>query len=129
MVRKGTFALALFVSSLAVAVVGARTQNLAETPQGKVVLAFYKAAHAGDVAAVSKLVTAESMKMTEGMPDFAGMLKAMTPVANPTIDKVTVTGNTAKVDASYKEGATSSTDHWNLVKVGADWKMDMAAKK
>ena len=37
------------------------------------------------------------------MPDFAGMLKAMTPVANPTIDKVTVTGNTAKVDTSYKE--------------------------
>jgi hypothetical protein len=77
---------------------------------------------------VSKLVTAESMKMTEGMPDFAGMLKTMTPVANPTIDKVTVTGDTAKVDASYKDGATSSTEHWNLVKVGADWKMDMAHK-
>ena len=75
-----------------------------------------------------QVVTAESMKMTEGMPDFAGMLKSMTPVANPTIDKVTVTGNTAKVDASYKEGATSSTDHWNLVKIGADWKMDMTKK-
>jgi hypothetical protein len=128
MVRAVTLALVLLVSSAAVAPTGAQTQNLADTPQGKVVLAFYKAAHAGDVAGVSKLVTAESMKMTEGMPDFAGMLKTMTPVANPTIDKVTVTGNTAKVDASYKEGATSSTDHWNLVKVGADWKMDMTKK-
>ena len=68
MVRNGTLALALFVSSLAVAPVGAQTQNLADTPQGKVVLAFYKAAHAGDVAAVSKVVTAESMKMTEACP-------------------------------------------------------------
>ncbi|HKW01951.1 MAG TPA: hypothetical protein VJN96_19140 [Vicinamibacterales bacterium] len=116
------------VGSLGVALT-AQTQNLADTPQGKVVLAFYKAAHAGDLAAVSKLVTEESMKETKTIPDFAGMLKAMTPVANPTIDKVTVTGNTAKVDASYKDGATSATDHWSLVKVGADWKMDMAKKK
>ena len=128
MVRTGMLALALVVGSVGVTLAAAQPQNLADTPQGKVVLAFYKAAHAGDVSAVSKLVTAESMKMTEGMPDFAGMLKAMTPVANPKIDKVTVTGSTAKVDASYKDGATSSVDHWSLVKIGADWKMDMAHK-
>ncbi len=128
MVRNGMLALVLFIGSFGVAVAAQTQQNLADTPQGKVVLAFYKAAHAGDVAAVSKLVTAESMKMTEGMPDFSGMLKAMTPVATPKIDKVTVTGNTAKVDASYKDGDTSSVDHWSLVKVGADWKMDMAHK-
>lgn len=127
MVRIRTLALILLVGSLGVALT-AQTQNLADTPQGKVVLAFYKAAHAGDVAAVSKLVTEESMKMTKDMPDFAGMLKTMTPVATPKIDKVTVTGTTAKVDASYKDGATSATDHWSLVKVGADWKMDMAHK-
>ena len=61
MVRAATLALVLLVSSAASAPAGAQTQNLADTPQGKVVLAFYKAAHAGDVAAVSKLVTAESI--------------------------------------------------------------------
>jgi hypothetical protein len=53
----------------------------------------------------------------------------MTPVANPTIAKVSVHGDSADVDATYKTASTSSTDHWVVTKVGAVWLMDMAKKK
>jgi hypothetical protein len=130
MIRTTMLALAVFLGTIGVAFVGAQAKpaGLADTPQGKVVLAFYKAAHAGDVAAVKKLVTEASAKEVDGMPGFADMLKAMAPVATPTIASVNVTGNTAKVDATYKTASTSSTDHWSLAKVGTVWLMDMAKK-
>lgn len=131
MIRSTLLALAVFLGTIGVAFVGAQAPpaNLADTPQGKVVLAFYKAAHAGDVAAVKKLVTADSAKEVDGMPGFADFLKAMAPVATPTIAKVTMHGDSADVDATYKTASTSSTDHWTVTKVGAAWLMDMAKKK
>lgn len=102
----------------------------AATPQGKVVLAYYKAAHAGDLAELKKCITAESAKELEGPhgKEILGMLKEMTPAVTPAITKVAVTGKTAVVDAQLKEGATTTTDHHKLVLVGTDWKIDTTGK-
>jgi hypothetical protein len=104
--------------------------QLAATPQGKAVLAYYKAAHAGDLAALKKAITAESAKELEGPKgkELVGMLKEMTPSATPEISKVTVTGKTAMVDAKTKEGATTTTDHVRVEMVGSDWKVNTTGK-
>src|SRR5262245_50158121 len=76
------------------------TSDLAATPQGKLVLAYYKAAHAGDVAGLKACVTAESAKDLDGPhgKDMIAMLKEMTPAVTPKVTKVNVTGKTAAVD-------------------------------
>jgi hypothetical protein len=119
--------------ALAMGVVGLRAQggsDLAGTPQGKVVLAYYKAAHAGDAAAIKKLVTEDSGKDLDGAhgKDLLGMLKEMLPVVTPKITKVNVTGKMAAVDAEYKDGATTTIDHHKLVLVGTEWRIDMHAR-
>jgi len=104
--------------------------NLAATPQGKVVLAYYKAAHAGDLAAIKKCITAESAKELEGAhgKEIVGMLKEMTPAAPPAITKVDVKDKTAMVDAKVTEGATTTTEHLRLVMVGTEWKINTTGK-
>jgi hypothetical protein len=114
-------------------VVVVRTQpkaDLAATPQGKLVLAYYKAAHAGDVAGLKACVTAESAKDLDGPhgKDMIAMLKEMTPAVTPKVTKVNVTGKAAAVDVEVKEGATTTTDHLKLVLVDTAWKIDMHAK-
>ena len=124
------FALTFAVSASSVAVRAQTPAALAATPQGKVVLAYYKAAHAGDLEALKKCITAESAKELEGPhgKEILGMLKEMTPAATPTITKVDVTGKTAAVDAQIKEGATTTTDHHKLVMVGTEWKINTTGK-
>jgi len=105
-------------------------KELAATPQGKAVLAYYKAAHAGDAAALKKAITAESAKELEGPKgkEMVGMLKEMTPTATPTITKVTVNGKSAMVDAKVTEGATTTTEHMRVEMVGSDWKVNTTGK-
>src|SRR5262249_61617468 len=105
-------------------------KEIAATPQGKAVLAYYKAMHAGDLAALKKAVTAESAKELEGPKgkEIVGMLKEMTPTATPTLIKLTVTGKTGMVDAQTKEGATTSTEHVRVEMVGTDWKVNTTGK-
>jgi hypothetical protein len=110
----------------------ARTQdsNLAGTPQGTLVLAYYKAIQSGDLAGFKKCLTVESAKELDGPKgkEMFDMLKAMTPAVTPTISKVAVTGKAADVDAKVKEGDTTTTDHLKLVMVGADWKINTTGK-
>jgi hypothetical protein len=112
--------------ALSVVVGRAQSPDLATTPQGKVVIAFYKAMHLGDEASLRKYVTAESAKDFDGPTgkDTIEAMKMMTPDVPPTITKVDVTGKTAKVTFTPK-GYPAKT--WILVLVGADWKIDMKA--
>ena len=113
------------------ALVSAQTPAaLAATPQGKVVLAYYKAVRAGDAAGIKKLLTAESAKDLDGDhgKGLLQMLMGMTPEVAPTITKVTVTGKTASVDIQYKEATMTSADHYKLALVGTAWLLDMHAK-
>ena len=102
----------------------------AATPQGKAVLIYYKAAHAGDLAALKKAITAESAKELEGPKgkEMVGILKEMTPTATPTLTKVSVTGDTAMVDAKTTQGATTMTEHVRVVLIGKDWKVNTTGK-
>jgi len=124
---------ALSIAALVIMCCAAPVQaqgNLAATPQGKVVLAYYKAAHAGDLAAIKKCITAESAKELEGAhgKEIVGMLKEMTPAAPPAITKVDVKDKTAMVDAKVTEGATTTTEHLRLVMVGTEWKINTTGK-
>jgi hypothetical protein len=121
---------ALFIMSCA-ATVGVHAQgNLAATPQGKVVLAYYKAAHAGDLAAIKKCITAESAKEFEGPrgKEILAILKETMPAAPTAITKVEVKDKTAMVDAKVTEGPTTTTEHLRLVMVGTEWKINTTGK-
>ena len=100
-----------------------------DTPQGKVVLAFYKAAHDGDVAGLKKCITADMAKDLDGPQgkDIVEMLKNVTPATNRIL-KVTVTGKTAVVDTEQKDGDTTMNEHVKVVLVGTEWKVDLKSK-
>jgi hypothetical protein len=104
--------------------------EIAATPQGKAVLAYYKAAHAGDLAALKKAITAESAKELEGPhgKEMVDMLKEMTPTATPTLTKMTVTGSTTMIDAKTVEKDTTSTEHVRVSLVGTEWKVNTTGK-
>ena len=103
--------------------------NLAATPQGKAVLAYYKAAHSGDLAALKKCLTAESVKDSGPKgKEILGMMKEMYPAKPPAITKVDVKDKTAMVDAKVTEGATTSTEHVKVVLIGTEWKVDTTGK-
>lgn len=128
--RLGSLSLLLVVICAPAMLLAQSPAEIAATPQGKAVLAYYKAAHAGDAAALKKAVTAESAKELEGPKgkEMVGMLKEMTPTATPSLTKLNVTGNTAMVDAKTTEGATTTTEHVRVVKVGSDWKVNTTGK-
>jgi hypothetical protein len=119
----------VIVSCVAAATVQAQG-NLAATPQGKAVLAYYKALRTGDLATIKKCVTAESAKELEGPrgKEMLGILKETTPAAPPAITKVDVKDKTAMVDAKVTEGATTMTEHVRLVMVGTEWKVNTTGK-
>ena len=104
--------------------------NLAATPQGKAVLAYYKALRTGDLAVIKKYITAESAKELEGPrgKEMLKILKETTPAAAPAITKVDVKDKTAMVDAKVTEGATTTTEHLRLVMVGTEWKINTTGK-
>ena len=119
----------VIVSCFAAATVQAQG-SLAATPQGKAVLAYYKAAHSGDLAALKKCITAESAKELDGPhgKDLLGMLKETTPAMTPAITRVDVKDKTAMVDAKITEGSTTTTEHVKVVVIGTEWKVDTTGK-
>ena len=121
----------LVIMSCVASAVAQAQGNLAATPQGKAVLAYYKAAHAGDLAALKKCLTAESTKELEGPKgkEMLGMMKEMYPATPPAITKVDMKDKTtAMVDAKVTEGATTSTEHVRVVLVGNEWKVNTTGK-
>ena len=125
-----SIALLLLVACAPAGVLAQSSKEIAATPQGKAVLAYYKAAHAGDMAALKKAITAESAKELEGPKgkEMVGMLKEMTPTATPTLSNLAVTGKSAKLDATVKEGATTMTEHMRVEMVGTEWKVNTTGK-
>ena len=101
---------------------------VAQTAPGKAVVAFLKAAGAGDKAALRKLMTAEYGKPLDG-PNGKAILAQWK--ANP-IDPAKVpfgtayvTGNSAEVVMVDKSTGMMSAK-FNLVLVGGEWKIDGA---
>ena len=101
---------------------------VAQTAPGKAVVAFLKAAGAGDKAALKKLMTADYGKPLDG-PNGKAILAQWK--ANP-IDPAKVpfstayvTGNSAEV-VMVDKSTGMMTAKFNLVLVGGEWKIDGA---
>ena len=97
------------------------------TPQGKVVLAYFQAAHAGDVPELRKClidVSAQELDGPNGKTILA-LLKERMPALPPTITKVEVTDNTASGGTEYKEGETTRTGLFQLKLVETEWRIDI----
>lgn len=129
---RSAFRIAALAMVSCIAAVAAQAQgNLAATPQGKAVLAYYKASHAGDLAALKKCLTAESVKELEGPKgkEMLGMMKEMYPAKPPAITKVDMKDKTTyMVDAKVTEGGTTTTEHVRVVLVGNEWKVNTTGK-
>jgi hypothetical protein len=126
--------LLIFMAAIAVgsspAAFGVQTIPPAQTPQGKVALAFYKAAKAGDAAALKRVLTEESAKAIDGPTGqvLVQVLKGETQ-APVTIKKVTVDGTLARVESEFKAPTGAVVvDTLVLVLVGQEWKVDKQRK-
>ena len=97
-----------------------------DSPEGKAVLAFYKAVKAGDLAAVRKAMTAESGKQLEGPQGKEALefLKAIVPdPAVAGIESVDRKGNKALVEVVVKSKDGSETSKVSLELVSGQWKV------
>ena len=128
MKRLGSIALLAAIACAPAMLLAQSPAELAATPQGKAVLAYYKAAHSGNLAALKKTITAESAKELEGPQgkEMVEILKLMPATA--TIMTVKVTGNTGMVDAKYKDGDATMTEHVRVQMVGSEWKVNTTGK-
>jgi hypothetical protein len=102
----------------------------ADNPVAMAAVAFLKAAHAGNVAAMKKLVTPAGVAQLDSA-DGKMMLEIMkeTSPANPKITSVEMQGPdaaTAKIveESSSKDGSSTSTITLKLVRIGGQWKVD-----
>jgi hypothetical protein len=99
-----------------------------ESAQAKAVLAFYKAARSGDVAAIKKTMTAESAKVFDGpqAKEAVDFLKASSPEpAKAEIDSVDVKGDKAEVIVVVRSKDGKETSTMNVEKVAGQWKVAM----
>ena len=101
----------------------------AQTPPAKVVLAFLKAAAAGDEAAIRKLLTAEYRKPLDG-PNAEAILAAwkthgLDP-ATTEISTVDIRGAEAEVNFVDKSNGGGTAAKFTLALVGGEWKIDSA---
>jgi hypothetical protein len=97
-----------------------------DSPQAKAVLAFYKAARAGDVAAIKKSVTAEAAKNFDGPQAKEAMefLKLSSPdPAVAEIESVDVKGDKAEVVVVVRSKDGKETSTVNVEKFGGQWKV------
>jgi hypothetical protein len=101
---------------------------VAQTAPGKVVLAFVKAAAAGDKAALKKLMTADYSKPLDG-PNSKAILaqwkaNPVDPAKTP-FGTASITGNAAEV-VMVDKSTEAMTAKFNLVLVAGEWKIDGA---
>jgi hypothetical protein len=100
----------------------------AQTAPGKAVLAFLKAAAAGNKASLKRLMSAEYGKPLNGPTGKAIVAQWKTshadPIASP-IDTVYITGNSAEVVLSDKSTGTMAAK-FSLVLVRRQWRIDGA---
>jgi hypothetical protein len=102
---------------------------LAETPQGKVALAYYKAANAGDEAGLKKVLNEASAKVLDGPngKTLIAALKGQTP-PGATVISVSTDVAVARVDVEFRTPARTLRDRLKLVLVGTEWKVDMTSR-
>jgi len=97
-----------------------------DSPQAKAVLAFYKAARSGDLAAVKKAMTPESAKTLDGPQAKEAMefLKASSPEpAKAEIESVDVKGDKAEIVVVVRSKDGKETSTMNVEKVAGQWKV------
>lgn len=100
-----------------------------KTPQGIIALAYYKAANAGDVAGLKKVLTDESAQVLDGpnAKTLVEALKGQTP-PGPVITNITAEPTVTRVDVEFKQGARVIRDRLKLVLIGTEWKVDMMSR-
>jgi hypothetical protein len=94
-----------------------------ETPQGKALAEYLRAARAGDKAALRRVITAETVKELEG-PQSASILKSLKSEPDPKtaqLESLVVDGNVAKIKVvqRFKDGA--ETSNYEVRRVGNAW--------
>jgi hypothetical protein len=97
-----------------------------DSAPAKAVLALYKAARAGDVAAVRKALTPESAKTLDGpeAKEAMGFLKATSPdPAAAEIESVDVKGDKAEVVVVVRSKDGKETSTMNVEKIAGQWKV------
>lgn len=96
----------------------------ADSAPGKVATAYYKAAAAGNVAALKQCVVPEMAKQLDGSQgkDILEMLKMMTP-ANIKVIDVTIAGTAATVTAEARDQNGSMSEKLKLVLLNGQWKV------
>ncbi len=95
------------------------------SPQGKAALAFLKAGHTGNVAALKKAVVASSIADLEGPmgKDIIEMMKKGPDPANAKITRVDVNGENAEVTLEQGSKESLETTTIKLVKEHGEWKV------
>lgn len=95
-----------------------------ETPQGKVLAEYLRAARAGDKAALKKVLTAESFKELEGKgaAENLKMIKMMSPDPKKVeFESLVVNGNAAKIKLVERRKDMTETSGFELRRVGDAW--------
>jgi len=96
-----------------------------KSAQGKVALAFLKAAHKGDAAAIKKLVTAANVEILEGPTgkEMIDIWKMGTDPQTAKVAKVDITGETAVVTIEWKSPGSRETAEVMLEREKKEWKV------
>ncbi len=94
-----------------------------ESPQGKVLAEYLRAARAGDKAALKRVITADTVKELEG-PQSASILKSLKSEPDPKkaeVESLVVDGNVSKIKVveRFKDG--KATSNYQLQRVGDAW--------
>lgn len=95
-----------------------------DTPQGKVLAEYLRAARAGDKAALKKVLTAESFKELEGKDaaENLKMIKMMSPDPKKVeFESLVVNGNVSKIKLVERRKEVTETSGFELRRVGDAW--------
>ena len=95
-----------------------------ETPQGKVLAEYLRAARAGDKAALKKVMTVESFKELEGKDaaENMKMIKMMSPDPKKVeFESLVVNGNVSKIKLVERRKDATETSGYEMRRVGEAW--------
>ena len=116
-----TFEAPIFRPKKAVPASASDKAAAAKSPQAKAYAAYLSAVHAGDEAALKRIVTSELVRMMAG-PDFKENLKFLKEMTPKSVDylRVTESGDTATLEVQTKTdtGAVSCTREGGAWKIG-----------
>ncbi len=94
-----------------------------ETPQGKALAQYLRAARAGDKAALKRVITADAVKELDGVQS-AEIMKSMKSEPDPKtadLESLVVEGNVSKIKVVQRFKDGKATSNYQLQRVGDAW--------